>query len=132
LLPKFFKFRAYNDAGVSVTVQVDWLPYTFAAGAPAYHAKATPIASGAVASAAAAISSAIDNSTALDVGGHLMVYATPGASPTGNKQLVVYLIGSDDNSVFEDLQATVGEGLGTVVGTMPLSGTSALHQMIEV
>jgi len=68
VLPKFYKVRCYNDAGVSVTVQADWLPYTFASGAPAYHAKVTPIASGAVSSAAAATSAAIDNSTALDVG----------------------------------------------------------------
>lgn len=132
MLPNYYKFRVYNDAGVSVTVQVDWQPYAWSGGSLAYAANTTPIGSGAISSATAGTSSAIDNSTAKNAGGFLTVGATPGSSPTGNKQLIIYLLGSNDNSIFEDLQGGVGEGTGTVLGEMPLAGTSLLHMQLEV
>ena len=132
MLPSNWKVRVYNDAGVSVTVQVDFRGYSISSGQPSYAANGTLIASGAVASAAATSSAAQDNTTNKAIGGHFTVFATPSLAPSGNKQLLVYLIGSNDGTNYEDLQATVGEGLGTLIGVMPLAGTGALHQQYEV
>jgi len=132
MLPRYFKLRVYNDAGVSVTVQVDWLPYKAGPTGLTYGTPATVITPGAIASAAASTSAAQDNSTAANLGGHLMVTATPASAPSGNKRLLVYLLGSNDNTLFEDLQGAVGEGFGNVVATFALAGTSALHQSFEV
>jgi hypothetical protein len=133
VLPAYFKIRVFNDAGVSVTVQVDFKPYAWSGGTVAYGSNSTIISSGAVSSAASVSSAAQDNHTSPNAGGHLTVFATA-TSPTGDQQLIVYLLGSNDNTTFEDLQATVGEGKGTVVGYMPLNGASgsALHQQFEV
>jgi hypothetical protein len=132
MLPKYYKIRVYNDAGVSVTVQADWLPFKVGSSGLSYGTNSSVIASGSVSSAAAATSSAQDNSSNGYEGGHLTLYATPGSAPSGNKRLLVYLLGSNDNTTFEDLQATVGEGYGNLVGTMNLTGTSALHLSLEV
>jgi hypothetical protein len=132
MLPKYYKIRAYNDTTISVTVQVDWLPYKIGSAGITYGTNATVITSGSIGSLTATASSAQDNSSVVNEGGHLMVTATPASTPGGNQRLILYLLGSNDNTLFEDFQGTVGEGYGLVVGAMRLTGTSALHASFEV
>lgn len=132
MLPKYYKIRVYNDAGVAVTVQVDWMPYKVGSSGTTFGSSATPIASASISSAGNSISSAVDNSAAGNQGVHVVVTATPASAPSGNKQLLLYLLGSIDNSSFEDIYTANGEGYGSVVLGMSLSGTSAQHQVFEI
>ena len=133
MLPRYYKVRVYNDAGVSVTIQVNWNAYKIGSGSPTYAGDANLIASAPVSSPGSVLSAAQDNlASGGNIGGHIMVFATPGGAPSGNKQLLVYLIGSNDNTNFEDIQSAVGEANGTLIGIMPLSGTGAQHLPFEV
>ncbi|MBX6311511.1 MAG: hypothetical protein IRY99_01095 [Isosphaeraceae bacterium] len=132
MLPNQYKIRVYNDAGVDTTVQVDWRPYHLDANGINYATLVTPIASQTVASATQVLSTAIDNSAAKNLGGHLLVTATPSAAPSGNQRLLVYLLGSNDGVAFEDQYAALGEGYGSTVFELDLTGTGTVHRLFEV
>jgi hypothetical protein len=132
MLPKYYKFEVTNDAGVTLDVNLDWLPYYVGASGVVYGTLVSGIVSNAaLTSTSTSTSSAQDNSSAKNVGGHLMVTVTPSSAPSGDDRLVVSLLGSLDNTTFENIQ-TLNMTYGNFLDSVPLAGTSALSQLIDV
>jgi hypothetical protein len=122
MLPKKYKFKVRNDGGVTTTMTVTWLPHKVgSAGALTYDAGGlqTPINAASVASAATSLSSAVDNTTALNHGGNGVFTVNPGSTPSGNKSYYLFFVGSDDGTTtFGDEERLVATIVATATGAV--------------
>lgn len=122
MLGHTYRYHVYNGTGVSVTVTVKDRAWKFASdGSRTDASESTPISAVSVGAGAYSSSSAIDNSTAKQLGAHITATLAPGSSATGT--VAVYLQHSTDGGT-----TWPSNGQGVLLGgaTFSASSTSQL------
>lgn len=107
MLPKYYKFKVVADAGTNLTgVYIDWTPYTLTAGSVNPASTTNPVSNQSITDGSSYTSSAIDNTSAKNVGGNANLRFSAAGSPTGDKRVLVYRLDSQDNTNFDDQAQT--------------------------
>ena len=125
-LGEHYRWQVYNGTGVSVTCTVKDEPFKYASdGSQSITAEATQINAVSVATVSYSNSSAINNSTAKNLGAYVTFTAAPSASATGT--VALFLQRSTDGGT-----TWPSDGLGVQVAGINFSASSASRTVVPV